>query len=79
MSLYIGNSELMIKRMSNIEGHSVRDIIHSISDSKSLDLFHSIAKQSVESEVLKQTKGLTRKQYLLTHQTIIEARTDPEK
>jgi predicted transcriptional regulator len=55
----------MIKRMSNIEGHSVGDIIHSISDSKSLDLFHSIAKQSVESEVLKQTKGLTRKQYYL--------------
>ena len=62
MSLYIGNSELMIKRMSNIEGHSIGDIIHSISDSKSLDLFCSIAKGSVESEVLKQTKGLTRKQ-----------------
>ena len=30
---------LMIKRMSNIEGHSAGDIIHSISDSKSLDLF----------------------------------------
>ena len=69
----------MIKRMSNIEGHSVGDILHSISDSKSLDLFCSIAKGSVESEVLKQTKGLSRKQYLLTHQTIIEARTDPEK
>ena len=51
--------------MSNIEVHSIEDIIHSISDSKSLDLFHSIAKQSVESEVLKQTKGLTRKQYYL--------------
>jgi predicted transcriptional regulator len=51
--------------MSYIEGHTVGDIIRSISDSKSLDLFHSIAKQSVESEVLKQTKGLTRKQYYL--------------
>ena len=51
--------------MSHIEGHTVGDIIRSISDSKSLDLFHSIAKQSVESEVLKQTKGLTRKQYYL--------------
>ena len=53
----------MLKRMSNIEGHSVEDILHSISDSKSLDLFYSIAKGSVESEVLKQTKSLTRKQY----------------
>ena len=49
--------------MSHIEGHSVGDIIHSISDGKSLDLFCSIAKGSVESEVLKETKGLTRKQY----------------
>ena len=49
--------------MSNIEGHSVGDIINSISDNKSLDLFCSIAKGSVESEVLKQTKSLTRKQY----------------
>ena len=65
--------------MSNIEGHSAGDIIHSISDSKSLDLFCSIAKGSVESEVLKQTKGLTRKQVLYTHQPIIGARTNPEK
>ena len=65
--------------MSNIEGHSVGDIIHSISDSKSLDLFRSIAKGNVESEVLKQTKGLSKKQYLLAHQTIIETRTYPEE
>ena len=65
--------------MSNIEGHSVEDIIQSISDSKSLDLFRSIAKESVESEVLKETKGLSRKAVLHTHQPIIEARTDPEK
>ena len=62
--------------MSHIEGHSVGDIIHSISDGKSLDLFCSIAKGSVESEVLKETKGLTRKQVLFTHQTIIEDRTN---
>ena len=49
--------------MSNIEGHSVGDILHSISDSKSLDLFCSIAKGNMECEVLKETKGLTRKQY----------------
>ncbi|MGA7977473.1 MAG: hypothetical protein WB975_09570 [Nitrososphaeraceae archaeon] len=53
----------MIEHMSNIEGHSVGDIIHSVSDSKSLDLFCSIAKGNMECEVLKETKGLTRKQY----------------
>ncbi len=53
----------MIKRMSHIEGHSVGDIIHSISDSRSLDLFCSIAKGSVQSEELKETKGLSRKQF----------------
>jgi len=49
--------------MSNIEGHSVGNIIQSISDSKSLDLFHSIAKGNMESEKLKETKGLSRKQF----------------
>ena len=49
--------------MSNIEGHSVGDIIQSISDSKSLDLFCSIAKGNMESEQLKDTKGLSRKQF----------------
>ena len=55
--------ELLIKHMSTIEGHSVEDILDSISDSKSLDLFCSIAQGSVESEELKETKALTRKQY----------------
>ena len=53
----------MIKRMSNIEGHSVGDILQSISDSKSLDLFCSIAKGNMESEELKETKDLSRKQF----------------
>jgi predicted transcriptional regulator len=53
----------MIKRMSNIEGISVGDIIQSISDSKSLNLFCSIAKGNMESEELKDTKGLSRKQF----------------
>jgi hypothetical protein len=53
----------MIKRMSNIEGISAGDIIQSISDSKSLDLFCSIAKGNMESEELKETKGLSRKQF----------------
>ena len=58
--------------MSTIEGHSVEDVIQSISDSKSLDLFCSIAKQSVESEVLKRTKGLTRKQYYLRTKQLLK-------
>ena len=58
--------------MSHIEGHTVGDIIHSISDSKSLDLFHSIAKQSVESEVLKQTKGVSKKQYYLRTRQLLK-------
>ena len=49
--------------MSNIEGISVGDTIHSISDSESLDLFCSIAKGNMESEELKETKGLSRKQF----------------
>ena len=62
----------MIKRMSNIEGHSVGDILHSISDSKSLDLFCFIAKGSVESEVLKQSKGLSKKQYCLRTKQLLK-------
>jgi len=41
-----------------MEGHSVIDILQSISDNKSLEMFCSIAKNSLESEVLKRTKGL---------------------
>lgn len=58
--------------MSTIEGHSVGEIIHSISDSKSLDLFRSVAKGSVESEVLKQTKGLSKKQYYLRTKQLLK-------
>jgi predicted transcriptional regulator len=63
----------MIKRMSNIEGISVGDIIRSISDSKSLDLFRSIAKGSVESEVLKETKALSRKQFYTRTSQLLQA------
>ena len=59
--------------MSIIEGHSVEDIIHSISDGKSLDLFRSIAKGNVESEVLKETKGLSRKQFYTRTSQLLQA------
>ena len=64
---------LMIKHMSNIEGHSVGDIINSISDNKSLDLFCTIAKGSVESELLKETKALTRKQFYTRTSQLLHA------
>jgi hypothetical protein len=35
----------------------IEDVIHAISDITSLDMFCSIAKESVESEVLKHKKG----------------------
>jgi predicted transcriptional regulator len=63
----------MTKRMSNIEGHSVGDIINSISDNKSLDLFCSIAKGSVESQVLKETKALTKKQFYTRTSQLLQA------
>jgi hypothetical protein len=48
-----------------MERNSVADILKAISDSKSLDIFCSIAKGSVSSEALKLTKGLTKKQYYI--------------
>lgn len=55
-----------------MEGHSVIDILQSISDNKSLDLFCSIAKNSLESEVLKRTKGLSKKQYYLRTRRLLQ-------
>jgi predicted transcriptional regulator len=46
-----------------MKSQTVEDVMHVIADSKSLDMFCSIAKESVESEALKKTKGLSKKQY----------------
>ena len=46
-----------------MERVSVEDVMKAVSDTKSLDMFRSIAKGSIESEVLKHTKGLSKKQY----------------
>ena len=55
---------LRVERHASImKSQTVEDVMHAILDSKSLDMFCSIAKESVESEVLKETKGLSRKQY----------------
>jgi predicted transcriptional regulator len=56
-----------------MEGVSVRDVLKAVSDSKSLDMFRSIAKGSVESEVLKETKGLSKKQYYFRMRQLLKA------
>ena len=52
--------------------HSIEDILKAISDSKSLDLFSSIAQGSGESEILKETKGLSKKQYYLRTRQLLK-------
>lgn len=47
----------------SMKSNSPADIIGAIADNRSLDLFDSIAKGISESEQLKDSKGLTRKQY----------------
>jgi hypothetical protein len=55
-----------------MKSHSVEDVLHAISDIKSLDMFCFIAKQSVECHVLKQTKGLSTKQYYLRTEDLLD-------
>jgi DNA-binding HxlR family transcriptional regulator len=43
--------------------HSLGDVLEAISDSKSLEIIRDIAKGSVESEVLKQKAGMSKKQF----------------
>ena len=59
--------------MTIIEGHSVEGILNSISDGKSLELFRSVAKGSVESEVLKETKAISRKQFYTRTSQLLQA------
>jgi predicted transcriptional regulator len=47
----------------SMKANSPADIIGAIADNRSLDLFDSIARGISESEQLKDSKGLTRKQY----------------
>jgi predicted transcriptional regulator len=56
-----------------MEGVSVEDVLKAVSDSKSLDMFRSIAKGSVESEVLKETRGLSKKQYYFRMRQLLNA------
>ena len=56
-----------------MEQCSLVDILKAIADSKSHDIFRCIAKGSVESEVLKQKEGLSKKQYYLRTKQLLEA------
>ena len=56
-----------------MEEVSVEDVLKAVSDSKSLDMFRSIAKGSVESEVLKETRGLSKKQYYFRMRQLLKA------
>jgi predicted transcriptional regulator len=48
-----------------MENHSLVDVLEAISDGKSLKIFKEIAKGTVESEILKQKVGITKKQYYM--------------
>jgi hypothetical protein len=56
----------------------IEEVLHAISDIKSLDMFCFMAKESVDVEVLKHKKGLSKKQFY-SSQPAIESRTDQEK
>lgn len=43
--------------------HSLGDVLEAISDNKSFEIIRDIAKGSVESEVLKQKAGMSKKQF----------------
>jgi DNA-binding HxlR family transcriptional regulator len=56
-----------------MERHSVVDVLEAIADSKSLEIFRDIAKGTVESEVLKQREGLSRKQFYMRTKQLLNA------
>lgn len=56
-----------------VEKHSLAGVLEAISDSKSLEIFQSLAKGSVESDVLKQKEGITKKQYYMRTQKLMKA------
>jgi hypothetical protein len=55
-----------------MERHSLIEVLEAIADSKSLDIFRCIAKGTVESEVLKQKDGLSKKQYYFRTRQLLE-------
>jgi hypothetical protein len=56
-----------------MHGHSLLDVLKAIADSKSLELFQSIAKGSVESEILKDKEGMSKKQFYMRTSQMMNA------
>jgi hypothetical protein len=57
----------------DMEGLTAQDVLKAIADTKCLDIFRTIAKGSVDSEVLKETKGLSKKQYYFRTKQLLNA------
>lgn len=55
-----------------MKSQSVEDVLHFIFYIKSQDMFCSIANENVESDVLKLTKGLSRKQFYSRTEHLLE-------
>jgi hypothetical protein len=56
-----------------MHGHSLLDVLKAIADSKSLKCFQSIAKGSVESEILKDKEGMSKKQFYMRTSQMMNA------
>jgi predicted transcriptional regulator len=56
-----------------MENHSLVDVLEAISDGKSLKIFKEIAKGTVESEILKEKVGITKKQYYMRTRQFLNA------
>lgn len=55
-----------------MKNHTLVDVLEAISDSKSLEIFRDIAKgSSVDSEELKQKEGISKKQYYIRTQKLL--------
>jgi hypothetical protein len=56
-----------------MKDHSLLSVLKAISDNQSLQLFQSIAKGSVESEILKDKEGMSRKQFYMRTRQMLDA------
>jgi F0F1-type ATP synthase beta subunit len=54
-----------------LEKHSLSDVLEVISNNKSLEIFRDIAKGTVKSEALKQKEGITKKQFYMRTQKLM--------
>lgn len=56
-----------------MESHSLLDVLKAIADSQSLELFQSIARGTVESEILKDKEGMSKKQFYMRTRQMLDA------